>query len=155
MNNNYSYQSEKTALKSQMDVLFKTAGEALVEQYLSDGFDGLALKLRLFNDFQRKLLFDFLIVEKKALLECIRRNKAFFLKMILDGKGEHLRPMLGLKSEKYDSIWLEALDLLNLYFLEKKVDEKLNNLILEKFFANSMLNTDKLRKNSSGNSSEI
>lgn len=138
-----------------MDGLFKAAGQALVEQYLTDGFDGLALKLKLFNDLQRKMLFDFLIIEKKALLECIRRNKAFFLKMITDGKGPHIRPMLGLKAEKYDSTWLEALDLLNLYFLEKKVDEKLNNLILEKFFANSMLNTDKLRKNSSENSSEI
>jgi len=138
--NKYSYHSEKRALK--LDILAQLEGYAndLVEFYLANGFDALAVSLQMKDDFRRRILFDYLMLEKKAILECIRRNKGFFLKIISDGKGEMIRPMLGLTANKYSKIWLEALDLLNLYFVERKVDEKLFNFSLEKFFENSILN---------------
>lgn len=154
MQNNYSYNCEEEALKAQMTYLFEKGGEALLEYYLNNGFDGLATHLKIANDFQRKMLFDFLIIEKKALLECVKRNKGFFLKMICDARGEQIRPMLGLKDPRYDAAWFETLDLLHIYYVEKKVDEKLSNLALDKFFENSILNTDNLKKKSLGDISE-
>lgn len=154
MQDNYSYISEEEALKSQMIYLFEKGGDALLECYLNNGFDGLASHLKIANDFQRKMLFDYLILEKKALLECVKRNKGFFLKMICDARGEQIRPMLGLKNARYDKVWFEALDLLHIYYVEKKVDEKLSNLALDKFFKNSILNIDNLKKKSLGDISE-
>lgn len=154
MQNNYSYNCEEEALKAQMVYLFEKGADALLEYYLNNGFDGLATHLKIANDFQRKMLFDFLIIEKKALLECVKRNKSFFLKMICDSRGEQIRPMLGLKDARYDAVWFEALDLLHIYYVEKKVDEKLSNLALDIFFENSILNTDNLKKKSLGDISE-
>lgn len=154
MQSNYSYNSEEEALKAQMSYLFERGGDALLEYYLNNGFDGLATHLKIANDFQRKMLFDFLILEKRALMECIKRNKNFFLKMIADSKGDQIRSMLGLANPCYEAAWFEALDLLHIYFVEKKVDEKLSNLAMDKFFENSILNTDNLKKKSLGDISE-
>lgn len=140
MTNKYSFQSEKSAIKADMLALLEEYADDSVEFYLANGFDALAVSLKLEEDWKRRVLFDFLIIDKKAILECIRRNKGFFLKMISEGKGGMIRPMLGMKDRKYDQIWVEALDLLNLYFVQRQVDDKLFNLSLENFFENSMLN---------------
>jgi hypothetical protein len=144
--NKYAFVSEKKAISMEMKVALEKYSETVCEFYLANGFDALAVSLKLDSDFQRRVLFDFIMLDKKILLECIKRNKQFFLKMISDGKGEMIRPMLGLKAKKYNQIWKEALDLLNLYFVERKVDEKLFNLAMEKFFQNSILNELRRKK---------
>jgi hypothetical protein len=136
----YEFRSERKALKMEIQEYLVRYSDDLVEFYLSNGFDALAISLKMKDDWRRRILFDFLVLEKKSINECIRRNKAFFLKIISDGNGEMIRTMLGLLGEKYDQAWLEALDLLNLYFVQRKVDDKLFNLSLEKFFENSILN---------------
>ncbi len=141
----YSYFSEEEALQSEFGIFSASYGDKLVEYYLSNGFEQLASDLHYNSSFQRQLLFDFLMLEKKALLKCIRANKKFFLKLITDGRGEMIRSMLGLIDSKYDALWLEAIDLLSLYFSEKKVIEKMTNLELDKFLQSSILkieNTD-------------
>lgn len=138
--NKYTFHSEKKALRLEIQEYLVQYSDDLLEFYLANGFDALAVSLKMKDDFRRRILFDFLVLDKKAIMECIRRNKSFFLKIISDGKGEMIRPMLGLKGEKYDLVWLEALDLLNLYFVQRRVDDKLFNLSLEKFFENSILN---------------
>ena len=138
--NKYIYHSERKALKSEILEYLAKYSDDLVEFYLANGFDALAVSLHMKDDFRRRVLFDYLMLEKKAIMECIRRNKIFFLKIISDGTGEMIRPMLGLKGRKYDQVWLEALDLLNLYFVQRRVDDKLFNLSLENFFENSILN---------------
>lgn len=136
----YEHHSEKKALKLEIQEYLGRYSDDLLEFYLANGFDALAISLKMKDDFRRRILFDFLVLDKKAIMECIRRNKGFFLKIIFDGKGEMIRPMLGLKGEKYDLAWVEALDLLNLYFVQRKVDDKLFNLSMEIFFENSILN---------------
>lgn len=140
--NRYAYFSEKQAVVEELRAFCVQHGDKLLEYYLTNGFDQLAVDMRLGTSLQRQVLFDFLMIEKKALLQCMRQNKAFFLKLITDGKGEIIRPMLGLKSAKYDGVWREALDLLSLYFAEKKVIEKMTNLELEKFFQSSIFGTE-------------
>jgi len=137
---NYSYLSEKQAIKTALWKDLEKYSEDVLEFYLQNGFDNLAIMLRLPDDWSRRVVFDYLMIEKKAVLSCIRRNKVYFLRVISEGNGKLLRPMLGLKASKYDLLWKEALDLLNLYFVERKVDDKLFNLSLEKFFENSILN---------------
>ena len=136
---NYSYLSEKQAVKKSMYLVLEKYSDDVREFYLQNGFDALAIMLRLTDDWSRRVLFDFIMLEKKAVLDCIRRNKGYFLKIISEGNGKLLRPMLGLKSSKYDNLWKESLGLLNLYFVERSVDDKLFNLSLEKFFQNSIL----------------
>lgn len=140
--NKYSYLSEKKARKLEMWQILDEYSEQVVGFYLANGFDSLAVSLNLKNNWERRVLFDYLILEKKAVLECVRSNKGFFLKIISEGKGALIRPMLGLKASKYNQIWLETLDLLNLYFVERKVDEKLFNFSLDKFFERSILNEE-------------
>jgi len=134
----YSYFSEQEAIQEEFKLFSAQHGDKLVEYYLANGFDQLATDLNYGTPFQRQMLFDFLMLEKKALLQCIRANKTFFLKLITDGRGEMIRPMLGLSEQRYDSLWAEALDLMSLYFAEKKVIEKMTNTELDKFFLNSL-----------------
>lgn len=150
--NRYAYFSEQQAVQEEFQAYCDQHGDKLLEYYLANGFDQLAVDMRLGSPFQRELLFDFLMLEKKALLKCMRQNKAFFLKLITDGKGELIRPMLGLKAEKYDGLWREALDLMSLYFAEKKVIEKMTNLELEKFFQSSIFGSE--NNNDSSHSEE-
>lgn len=138
----YSYRNENQALKKQLKQLFEDRGDDLLEYYLNNGFDALAVGINLFEDELRKMLFDYLMIDRKALLECIRRNKNFFVKMIVEGDGERIRPMLGIDEEKYSALWREALDLMSLYFVEKKVIEKMTNFELEKFFNESIFGRD-------------
>lgn len=140
--NSHSLSGENQALKMYLNQLFVERGDDLLEYYLNNGFDDLAVGLNLFEDDFRKMLFDYLMIGRKALLECIRRNKKFFVKMIADGRGEMIRPMLGIDDEKYNSLWREALDLMSLYFVEKKVIEKMTNFELEKFFNESVFGMD-------------
>jgi tRNA(Ile)-lysidine synthase TilS/MesJ len=132
--NQYSHQQESKALEGQLVVLCENRGDDLLRYYLSHGFDALAVGLHLFDDTQRQLLFDYLMLDRKALLECLRKSKKFFVKMIAEGRGQFIRPLLGIQSKKYDALWREALDLLSLYFVEKKVIERMANTELEKFF---------------------
>lgn len=138
----YTYFSEEKALVDEFKTFSSSYGDKLVEYYLENGFDQLALDLHFGSAFQRQMLFDFLMVERKALLQCIRKNKPFFLKLITDGRGEMIRPMLGLTDLRFDGLWREALDLLSLYFSEKKVIEKMTNLELEKFFQSSIFGNE-------------
>lgn len=140
--NRYGYKNESKALKSQLKELFENRGDDLLNYYLSNGFDQLAIGLNLFDDAQRRMLFDYLMLERKALLECIRRNKLFFVKMVGEGRGDMIRPMLGIQNSEYDSLWREALDLMSLYFVEKKVIEKMTNFELEKFFNESIFGVE-------------
>jgi hypothetical protein len=143
MVNRYSYFEENQALLSELKMLVNSHGNALVEHYLNHGFDDLAVKLGLFNDLQREFLFNYLMLDRKALLECVRRNKAFFLKLICEGKGNMIRPMLGIHSSRFDVLWRETLDLLSLYFAEKKVVEKMTNQELDKFLQQSIFKSEK------------
>ena len=149
----YSYYSEEKALIDDFKSFSSSCGDQLVEYYLEHGFDRLAVDLHYGSPFQRQLLFEFLMVERKALLECIRRNKKFFLQLITDGRGEMIRPMLGLTEPRFDGVWREALDLLSLYFSEKKVIEKMTNLELDKFFQSSIFGIDS--EDSTANSEEL
>ncbi len=146
--NRYSFVSEKQALREELTVLIRERGNDLLDYYLNNGFDSLAVGLKLFTDWQRRMLFDYLMLDRKALLECVRRNKAFFLKMITDGKGDMIRPMLGVDKERYDGLWLEVIDLLALYFAEKKVVEKMTNFELEKFMEQSIFKVEQKEKKS-------
>lgn len=130
----------------ELNLLIKEHGNELLDYYLNNGFDALAVSLKLFTDWQRRKLFDYLMLDRKALLECVRKNKAFFLKMISDGRGKMIRPMLGVSQDRYDSLWLEVLDLLSLYFTEKKVIEKMTNFELEKFLQQSIFAIEKNEK---------
>jgi len=134
----YSYYSEEQAIIIELKTLLDGKGNDLLEYYLKNGFEALAEQLKLQNDLQKQLLFDYLMLERKAILECIRRNKAFFLQMIIDGRGQLIRPILGVKEKKYDVLWREALDLLCLYFAEKKVIDRMTNGELEKFLEQSV-----------------
>lgn len=138
----YSYFSEQEAIQAEFQQFSTKYGDKLVEYYLANGFDQLAVDLNYGSPYQRKMLFDFLMLEKKALLQCIRANKSFFLKLITDGRGEMIRPMLGLTDGIYDGLWLEALDLMSLYFAEKKVIEKMTNSELDKFFQSSIFKSE-------------
>ncbi len=136
--NRYSYLSEKQALSIEMKMFLTAQGDCLLEFYLNNGFEKLAEKYNFEADWQKKLLFDYLMLERKALLICLRRNKAFFLKLISEGRGQLIRPMLGVTASQYDGLWREALDLLSLYFAEKKVIEKMTNEELAKFLEQSI-----------------
>ena len=136
----YSYYSEKSALKSQIRRSLSNYAGDLLKFYLANGFDALAISLQIRDHWHRKVVFDYLVFDQKAILECVRYNKQFFLKIISAGRGEIIRSMLGLKPSKYNQVWRETLDLLHLYYVERKVEEKLFNLSLEKFFENSILN---------------
>lgn len=136
--NQYDFFEEKECLHYQLKELLKKRGDALLEFYLNNGFEALASGLKIVDPSLRQMLFDYLMLERKALLECLRRNKNFFIKMIADGRGESIRPLLGVSAAQYDGVWREALDLLGLYFVEKKVIEKMTNFELEKFFAESI-----------------
>lgn len=143
MANKYAYQSEQKYVEEMMLLKFKVVSKELCELYLAEGFEKMVDKLQIPLEWQKNMLFDFLMLEKKVVLECIRRNKGFFLRLISEGKGGKIRPMLRLESTKYDQLWYEVLDLLSLYFVQKKVDEKLDNINLNKFFENSILNEQK------------
>ncbi|MCC7432846.1 hypothetical protein IT412_04990 [Candidatus Peregrinibacteria bacterium] len=143
MANKYAYQSEQKYVEEMMMLKFKVVSKELCELYLAEGFEKMVEKLQIPLEWQKNMLFDFLMLEKKVVLECIRRNKGFFLRLISEGKGGKIRPMLRLESTKYDQLWYEVLDLLSLYFVQKKVDEKLDNINLNKFFENSILNEQK------------
>lgn len=136
--NRYTYFEEKQALEQEIRQFLQNHGDVVFEYYLNNGFDALARGLSIYNDYQRKILFDYLMLDRNALLECIRRNKKFFVNMIAEGKGDSIRPMLGITARKYAKLWREALDLLSLYFVEKKVIEKMTNFELEKFFTESI-----------------
>ena len=140
--NRYTFFEEKQALETELRQFLEKEGNDVLEYYLNNGFDALAVNMRIFNDFQRQMLFDYLMIERHALLECIRRNKLFFIKLIAEGRGEEIRPMLGITDSKYSSLWAEAIDLLSLYFVEKKVIEKMTNFELEKFFTESIFGKD-------------
>lgn len=143
MANKYAYQSEQNYVEEMMKLKFKVVSQELCELYLAEGFEKMVDKLQIPLEWQKDMLFDFLMLEKKVALECIRRNKGFFLRLISEGKGNKIRPMLRLESAKFDQLWYEILDLLSLYFVQKKVDEKLDNINLNKFFENSILNGQK------------
>lgn len=140
--NRYTFFEEKQVLEHEIRQFLGENGDVVLEHYLNNGFDALAVSLNIFNDFQRQILFDYLMLERQALLECVRRNKQFFVKLIADGRGEAIRPMLGITAHQYDSLWRESLDLLSLYFVEKKVIEKMTNFELEKFFTESIFGKD-------------
>lgn len=141
--NKYSYFEEKQAMRLELDDMLQKNGDAVLEYYLSNGFEALVTGLNLFDDGLRRAVFDYLMLERRALLECLRRNKAFFMQIISEGRGHSIRPMLGLRSRKYNALWREALDLLALYFVEKKVIEKMTNFELEKFFSESIFGKQK------------
>lgn len=140
--NRYTYHEEKQVLEQEIRLFLDKKGDDVLEIYLNQGFDALAVGLHIFNDFQRHILFDYLMLNRQALLECIRKNKFFFIKLIADGRGQTIRPMLGITDSKYDALWRESLDLLSLYFVEKKVIEKMTNFELDKFFTESIFGKD-------------
>lgn len=136
----YAYSSEKQYVEEMLLLKFRVVAKELLDMYLTEGFEKMVEKLQIPLEWQKKMLFDFLIFEQKAAQECIRRNKKFFLRLIAEGKGKFIRKMLRLEGDIYNSLWYELLDLLSLYFVQKKVDEKLENINLKKFFENSILN---------------
>lgn len=137
--NKYLYDSEEEANLMEVNYIISNFGDDLVEYYLKHGLKKLLKDLSLFSENQKQILFDYLMLERKALLKCIQGNKGFFLKIIIEGKGETIRPMLGIADHKYDKLWLEAIDLLSLYFAEKKVAEKFDNLKLDQFLQKNIL----------------
>jgi hypothetical protein len=132
--NKYSYYSEKAALEKQWLDTFRLAGEKLEKLYLELGFQSMTEKLGLKQEWQKRLLFDFLVLEREVVLKCLVKHRGFFLKIIGDGRGEIIRDMLDLEDKKYNKAWEKALEKLKSFFVEKEIDQKLNNLALANFF---------------------
>lgn len=132
--NKYNYYSEQAALSKELINFFQKYGEETLRFYLKKGFQALVESFQLQFNWQITLLFDFLVFEKKAILACIKANKIFFIRMISDQKGDQIRNILGIADVKYDIIWKEALDVLNLYYTEKLVENEQFEKTCELFF---------------------
>jgi hypothetical protein len=132
--NKYSYFSEKEALESELLADLRANTEKYLNLYLDQGFEGLAAKFSFNQDWQKRLVFDFLVFEKKAVLTLIRQNSTFFLSIISEGNGEMIAEMLGITGRKYRKIWHQALEELNAQFIQKELDDKLFNFACSVFF---------------------
>ena len=80
--NRYSYYHEEKALKAEVIAILARYDELLVKLYLKRGFTEVCGLLKLDQVWQRKMLFDYLVFEKKVVLKCIVENKKFFLELI-------------------------------------------------------------------------
>ncbi|MGL5831364.1 MAG: hypothetical protein ACRCZE_04420 [Candidatus Altimarinota bacterium] len=132
--NKYSFYSEKAALEKQWQATFNLVGEKLEKAYLEEGFKAMTERLKFTQEWQKQLLFDFLVWERDVVLKCVVKHRGFFLKIIADGRGEIIRDMLGVEDRKYDLAWEKALEKLKTFFVEKEIDQKLSNLSLANFF---------------------
>lgn len=128
MPDKYSHRSEKKALQRHLLVLFRQNRRLLCGFYLEFGFEELVKMSGIKDEFQKQLLFDFLMLECRVVLECIVENRDFFLGIIGEGKGEKIRVMLGLTPARYDRLWKQATELLSQCWVRREVDEKLANL---------------------------
>ncbi len=145
--NRYNYYSEQAAVSQELMFFFQKHGEAILKFYLKRGFQVLVESLKLQFDWQRTLLFNFLVFEKKAILECIKINKIYFIKIISDQKGDQIRNILGITDVKYDSVWKEALEVLNLYYIEKLVENEQFEKACELFFQFSFNRLERKNRN--------
>lgn len=132
--NRYNYFSEKAALEQELLENISANGDLILNFYLKNGFGSLAEKVGITEEWQRNLLFDYLVFEKKAIALCVKENRDFFLRLIGEGKGEMIRNVLGIENKKYDKVWLNALKVLKKLFTEKVIREKLFNLACTDFF---------------------
>ncbi|MBD3269951.1 hypothetical protein GF376_00320 [Candidatus Peregrinibacteria bacterium] len=145
--NRYNYFSEKAALEQEMLISLRSNSEFLLQTYLKDGIESVFNRLNCSMEWQKKLLFDFLVFELNAIHKLIEENNGFFLSIIGRGEGSVIRKMLGIEGKKYDLKWLEILNLLNEFYLQKVLNEKLENFACSVFF--EMLNRkyDRIRRN--------
>lgn len=76
-------------------------------------------------------IYDLVAVSNGSLYKYVEFNKFDFVMMIREGKAGDLQEQLGLKSRKYQYLWLEILDLLmesvcDAYYDERTFDQGLN-----------------------------
>ena len=106
----YSKQLESEVLVKEFLVNIKPFEDDLVERFLEKGFELMCESLELNDEFYKKVLFVYLVKEKRVLKKVVERNKRFFLGIICSGRGDIIRPMLGIQSIVFDCVWKEILD---------------------------------------------
>jgi len=132
--NRYSYQSEQEVLVKEFTNGLNKHQDLLIEYYIRFGFNELVEFLRLKNEWQKDLLFEYLIVDQKVLLTLVKRFKGFFLDLISKGNGSVIRTILGIKSKKYNQEWKEVLDYLSKLYESNLLEKRLLDLSSESFF---------------------
>ncbi len=136
----YDHFSEKAVLEQEFIASLYRFGDDILKFYLNHGFEALTIMLKIELDWQRKLLFDFLMFEKDAASMCITENTNFFLRLIAEGEGKMIPKILGISENKYNSVWKKALNLLKDLFHRKILEEKLFNLACSNYFSQAQRN---------------
>ncbi len=140
----YSYFSEKAALEQGLLEMLQANRDQIIKSYLEIGFNEMAAKLSLKAEWQAQVAFDYVVFECKGVQEVIKANRDFFMQIISEGEGGKIRNMLGIDDVKYDSVWLDALELMNKLFTQKVIKDKLFNLACTSFFFSSRMKHKKI-----------
>jgi len=75
-------------------------------------------------------IFDLVAISQGALMDYVQRNKRSLTRSVLRGNGAELRSALCLEGNRYNSLWMEILELLmssvcTSYYDERQVDQGL------------------------------
>ncbi len=87
----------------------KGKSDDLIDRYVQDGATVLSEELGL-SEVEWQVVFDYLVFERNLLYKCVIRNRDFFVSEYIKYGISHIREVLNVVNEKYDTIFSTVFD---------------------------------------------